>query len=216
MIDIEKNKKKFIRIATENISCKNRDKLLAWLERESDFYEAPASARNHLAEPGGLCQHSLNVYKRLHKLLHDEYEGIKNSPYNETSIAIVALFHDLCKANMYKPGSRNQKTYDPEKVAAAEKWTVKHDAGGDFIWETVQAYDIDEKFIFGHGEKSVFILQQFMVLSVDEATAIRYHMSSWQEGEARAAGDTFQRNPLAFFLHVADEAATFIDEVEKK
>lgn len=71
MIDIEKNKKKFIRIATENISCKNRDKLLAWLERESDFYEAPASARNHLAEPGGLCQHSLNVYKRLHKLLHD-------------------------------------------------------------------------------------------------------------------------------------------------
>ena len=77
-------------------------------------------------------------------------------------------------------------------------------------------YDIDEKFIFGHGEKSVFILQQFMVLSVDEATAIRYHMSSWQEGEARAAGDTFRRNPLAFFLHVADEAATFIDEVDKK
>lgn len=216
MIDIEKNKKKFIRIATENISCKNRDKLLAWLERESDFYEAPASARNHLAEPGGLCQHSLNVYKRLHKLLHDEYEGIKNSPYNETSIAIVALFHDLCKANMYKPNCRNQKTYDPEKVAAAEKWTVKHDAGGDFIWETLQAYDIDEKFIFGHGEKSVFILQQFMSLSVDEATAIRYHMSSWQEGEARAAGDTFRRNPLAFFLHVADEAATFIDEVDKK
>ena len=90
------------------------------------------------------------------------------------------------------------------------------DAGGDFIWETVQAYDIDEKFIFGHREKSVFILQQFMSLSVDEATAIRYHMSSWQDGEARAAGDTFRRNPLAFFLHVADEAATFIDEVDKK
>jgi hypothetical protein len=216
MIDIEKNKKKFIRIATENISCKNLNKLLAWLDCESDFYEAPASARHHLAEPGGLCLHSLNVYKRLHKLLHDEYEGVTNSPYNETSIAIVALFHDLCKANMYKPSCRNQKTYDPEKVAAAEKWTVKHDAGGDFIWETVQAYEIDEKLIFGHGEKSVFILQQFMSLSVDEATAIRYHMSSWQEGEARAAGDTFRRNPLAFFLHVADEAATFIDEVEKK
>ena len=216
MIDIEKNKKKFIRIATENISCKNRDKLLAWLERESDFYEAPASARNHLAEPGGLCQHSLNVYKRLHKLLHDEYEGIKNSPYNETSIAIVALFHDLCKANMYTLIYRNQKTYDSEKVAAAEGWKVKQDGGGAFIWEVVPTYEINEKLIFGHGEKSVFILQQFMVLSVDEATAIRYHMSSWQEGEARAAGDTFRRNPLAFFLHVADEAATFIDEVDKK
>lgn len=216
MIDIEKNKKEFIRIATENISCKNLNKLLAWLDRESDFYEAPASARHHLAEPGGLCQHSLNVYERLRKLLTDEYGSMKNCPHTEESIAIVALFHDLCKANMYKPGYRNQKTYDPEKVAAAERWQVKHDAGGDFIWETVQAYEIDEKLIYGHGEKSVFILQRFMSLSVDEATAIRYHMSSWQEGEARAAGDTFRRNPLAFFLHVADEAATFIDEVDKK
>lgn len=117
---------------------------------------------------------------------------------------------------MYTPGYRNQKTYDPEKVAAAESWKVKQDGGGAFIWETVPTYEINEKLVFGHGEKSVFILQQFMSLSVDEATAIRYHMSSWQEGEARAAGDTFRRNPLAFFLHVADEAATFIDEVDKK
>ena len=164
--------------------------------------------------PGGVCQHSLNVYERLRKLLHDEYG--ENCPYTEETIAIVALFHDLCKANMYTPSYRNQKTYDPEKVAAAEKWTVKQDGGGAFIWETVPTYEINEKLIFGHGEKSVFILQQFIVLSVDEAAAIRYHMSSWQEGEARAAGDTFRRNPLAFFLHVADEAATFVDEVDKK
>lgn len=216
MIDIEKNKKEFIRIVTEKISCKNRDKLLAWLDRESDFYEAPVSARHHLAEPGGLCLHSLNVYKRLHKLLHDEYEGIKNSPYNETSIALVALFHDLCKANMYTLSYRNQKTYASEKVAAAEGWKVKQDGGGAFIWETVPTYEINEKLIFGHGEKSVFILQQFTDLLPEEATAIRYHMSSWQDGEARAAGETFRRNPLAFFLHVADEAATFIDEAEKK
>ena len=158
----------------------------------------------------------MNVYERLRELLTDEYGSMKNCPHTEESIAIVALFHDLCKANMYKPGYRNQKTYDPEKVVAAERWQVKHDAGGDFIWEAVQTYEIDEEFIYGHGEKSVFILQQFMSLSADEATAIRYHMSSWQEGEARAAGDTFRRNPLAFFLHVADEAATFIDEVDKK
>lgn len=213
MIDIEKNKKKFIRIATENISCKNLNKLLAWLDCESDFYEAPASARHHLAVPGGLCEHSLNVYRRLCWLLDEEYD---ESPYTEETIAIVALFHDLCKANMYTPGYRNQKTYDPEKVAAAESWKVKQDGGGAFIWETVPTYEINEKLVFGHGEKSVFILQQFMSLSVDEATAIRYHMSSWQDGEARAAGDTFRRNPLAFFLHVADEAATFIDEVDKK
>lgn len=216
MIDIEKNKESFVNIVTENITRDNTTGLTAWLDLRSDFFEAPASSRHHLAEPGGLCQHSLNVYERLRKLLIDEYGSMRNCPYTEESIAIVALFHDLCKANMYKPSYRNQKTYDTEKVAAAENWQVKHDAVGDFIWETVQGYEIDEKFIFGHGEKSVFILQRFVTISQDEAAAIRYHMSSWQEGEARAAGDTFRRNPLAFFLHVADEAATFIDEVEKK
>lgn len=216
MINIEKNKEEFVNIVTENITRDNTTGLIAWLDLHSDFFEAPASSRHHLAAPGGLCEHSLNVYERLRKLLIDEYGSMKNCSHTEESIAIVALFHDLCKANMYKRGYRNQKTYDPEKVAAAEKWTVKHDAGGDFIWETVQTYEIDEEFIYGHGEKSVFILQHFITISQDEATAIRYHMSSWQEGEARAAGDTFRRNPLAFFLHVADEAATFIDEVDKK
>lgn len=216
MINIEKNKESFVNIVTENITRDNTTGLIEWLDLHSDFFEAPASSRHHLAEPGGLCLHSLNVYKRLHKLLTDEYGSMKNCLHTEESIAIVALFHDLCKANMYKPSCRNQKTYDPEKVAAAESWKVKQDGGGAFIWETVPTYEINEKLVFGHGEKSVFILQQFMSLSVDEATAIRYHMSSWQEGEAKAAGDTFRRNPLAFLLHVADEAATFIDEVDKK
>lgn len=107
MIDIEKNKKKFIRIATENISCKNLNELLAWLDCESDFYEAPASARHHLAVPGGLCEHSLNVYDRLCRFLREEYGD--SCPYTEETIAVVALFHDLCKANMYTPGYRNQK-----------------------------------------------------------------------------------------------------------
>lgn len=216
MIDIENNKEKFVRIVTEKIIRNDTSALITWLNFRSDFFEAPASSRHHLAEPGGLCQHSLNVYERLRKLLIDEYGSMKNCPYTEESIAIVALFHDLCKANMYKPSYRNQKTYDSEKVAAAENWQVKHDVGGDFIWEAVQAYEIDGEFIYGHGEKSVFILQHFITISQDEAVAIRYHMSSWQEGEARAAGDTFRRNPLAFFLHVADETATFIDEVDKK
>lgn len=211
MIDIKKNKEEFIGIARESVT----EEFLTWLE-STDFFEAPASAKHHLAEVGGLCQHSLNVYRRLHKLLRDEYGGIECCPYSEESIAKVALFHDLCKVSMYKPAFRNQKTYDPEKASSAERWQVKHDAAGDYIWETVPSYEIDEKFIFGHGEKSVYILQCFTHITDDEATAIRYHMSSWQDGEGKAAGETFRRNPLAFFLHVADEAATFIDEVENK
>ena len=40
------------------------DKLLEFI-RKSDFYTAPASAKYHLAEEGGLLQHSLNVYHCL-------------------------------------------------------------------------------------------------------------------------------------------------------
>ena len=44
------------------------DKLLAYI-RKSDFYTAPASTRFHLACPGGLLQHSLNVLDALRGLL---------------------------------------------------------------------------------------------------------------------------------------------------
>ena len=54
----------------------------------------------------------------------------------------------------------------------------------------------------------------FMTLTDEEAQAIRFHMSSWVEGETKDAGKCFEQNSLAFFLHVADEVATFIDEKE--
>ena len=37
--------------------------LIAWLENETDFFSAPASAKTHGAYEGGLLIHSLSVYK---------------------------------------------------------------------------------------------------------------------------------------------------------
>ena len=129
MIEVDTVKAEFKDIFQTNIKRDGADALWEWME-SSDFFTAPASSRYHLAAEGGLCQHSINVYKRLCKLLDDEYG---ESPYSPETISIVSLLHDLCKANMYKPGWRNQKTYDPAKVAAAERYQVKHDAAGDFI-----------------------------------------------------------------------------------
>ena len=80
---------------------------------------------------------------------------------------------------------------------------------------SVPSYTVDEKFIYGHGEKSVYIIRSFMQLTTEEAVAIRFHMGSWNHDEDRAAGNAFSRYPLAFFLHVADEAATFLDESDE-
>jgi len=37
------------------------EELLEWMERETDFFTAPASTKHHLAYPGGLVEHSVNV-----------------------------------------------------------------------------------------------------------------------------------------------------------
>ena len=54
------NKKRFISLC-KTVNRKGIDRLLEWLE-ESDFYTCPASTRFHGAYPGGLLEHSLNVY----------------------------------------------------------------------------------------------------------------------------------------------------------
>ena len=210
-VDREHAEQLFKKVWDKRITRSGSKELLEWIE-ETDFFRAPASRQYHLAVAGGLCQHSLNVYKRLKKLLQNEYGD--SCPYSEETVAIVALLHDLCKADMYKESWKNQKTYDPEKVAAAMGYGVKHDAQGDFIWESVPTYTIEEDLVFGHGEKSVFLIMMHMPLSIAEAQAIRFHMSSWKSEDKDLCGKAYEQNPLAYFLHVADEMATYFDEKE--
>ena len=213
-------KDKFIEIYKENIRRPGAEKLLTWLE-SSDFFEAPASTRFHLSRPGGLVEHSVHVYERLLRLYKVEkanpaYPGTPYLPTDEEleSIAICGLLHDICKVGCYKSEPKNQKTYDPEKVKKAQKWQIKHDALGDFIWETVMGYKFDEDFVYGHGEKSVYIVSAFMKLTREEAVAIRFHMGPWQDGEKQNAGKAFEQCSIAALLHVADMMATYLDEVD--
>lgn len=177
-------KDKFLEIYRMNVYRPGADKLLAWLET-TDFFMAPASTRFHLARPSGLVEHSIHVYERLLRL----YKAEKTEPgapieYFPTAeeletITICGLLHDVCKANFYIQEPKNQKTYDPQKVAAAQKWQVKHDAMGDFIWESVMGYKIDDKLPYGHGEKSVYIISGFIKLSREEAKGRIPRRSHW-------------------------------------
>lgn len=162
--------------------------LMKWLE-ESDFYRAPASRAYHGAYADGLLHHSLNVYDQFKRLLA-AYPEVKCS---EETAAIVTLFHDLTKVNFYGVEKRNRK----------------NEQG---VWETYDAYTIDEKFKFGsHGGKSVFLIQHFMKLTPEEGVAINCHMGAF---ENENVGSSYQQFPLAWLLHVSDEAATYIDEKE--
>lgn len=162
--------------------------LRTWLE-ESDFYTAPASTRYHSAYEGGLVAHSVTVYKELKRLL-EVYPGIA-AKVTEESLIIIALFHDLCKVNMYTKEVKYRK-----------------DAQGK--WETYDAYTHNEKLHYGgHGSKSVFILQNFIKLLPEEAVAINCHMGTW-DGENNSIASAWEHCALAWLLHVADESATFI------
>lgn len=164
------------------------DKLIKWLE-ESDYFYAPASRQYHGAYPGGLAEHSLNVFREL-KRLSKAYPEIECT---EENIIISALLHDICKVNFY----------------ASEKRNRKNDEGK---WEQYDSYSIKEKFHYGgHGQKSVFLAQKFVNLTIEEAVAINNHMSAFQ-GNANDVGAAFDQFPFAWLLSVADQAATYVIE----
>ena len=212
-------KEKFLQ-AYKHITRPGADELLKWLE-SSDFFIAPASTRFHLSRPGGLVEHSVHVYERLrglyveHKTVPDAPGVYHLSPEEEETIAICGLLHDVCKVGVYQQITKNQKTYDPEKVAAAQKWQVKHDGQGDFIWETVPGYTFEDKLPYGHGEKSVYLIERFVRLKPQEAVAVRWHMGGFDDsvkGGSFAISEAYDRYPLAVKLHLADLEATYLRE----
>ena len=59
------DKLRFLKIYKEKIKRPGSEKLLHFLENQSDFFTAPASTRFHGAYKGGLVEHSLQVYDCL-------------------------------------------------------------------------------------------------------------------------------------------------------
>lgn len=183
------SKERFIEIYTSHILRPGAEDLIEWL-LETDFFTAPASSKFHGSYEGGLCEHSVNVWEELVRLLK-AYPEIKVSA--ETA-AIVSLLHDLCKIGCYKQELRNTKV--------------------NGVWVQKPVYVFEEDFCFGgHGSKSVYLIQKYMNLTDEEAVAINCHMGFADRAPGDySVGNAFERNPLAWLLHVADESATYLRE----
>ncbi len=194
------NRERFIDIYRKNIHREGADRLLEWLMSPGcDFFTAPASTRFHGSVRGGLCSHSLNVYDCLLDYLNNTENGRSlvgkdGKPFSAESIAIAALLHDLCKVNFYKIEKRNVKRNN--------------------MWEEVDYFSIEDNLPYGHGEKSVYIISKFMVLTRDEAFAIRHHMgfSVGAADERPMIEQALSNYPLAFALFASDAAATYFRE----
>ena len=171
------------------IKREGAQQLLEWLKK-TDFFTAPASTKYHCACEQGLVMHSLSVFDTMVGSYFEEGDSME-------SFAICGLLHDVCKAQFYKVSSRNVK--NPETGR----------------WVPQPYYAIDDQFPYGHGEKSVFLIERFLRLKPSEAVAIRWHMGGFDEaarGGSYAISHAYERYPLAVKLHLADLQSTYLKE----
>ena len=175
----------------ELLRTTNRDgieELIRYLQEETDFFTAPASTKYHGAFAGGLLMHSINVCAELRL-------DPNSKVYPTETLIIVALLHDICKANCYRTEKRN----------------VKENGG----WLEKQIYVFEDELPLGHGEKSLYLASKFIKLSDEEAAAIRWHMGAFDcafRGGDRGLNAAYEKYPLAVLLHMADMRATYLVE----
>ena len=183
-------KEEFINLLKET-NREGMDKLLDFLEK-SDFYTAPASTRFHGSKENGLLEHSMKVYEILK---HKVQNSIVPIDIKEESIRIIALLHDICKTNYYKVDYRNAKN-----------------ALG--VWEKVPYYAVDDTIPYGHGEKSVMMLTEYIKLTNEEKYAIRWHMGYTEPKELYTTiGLAYKKYPIALLTHEADLEATYLFDI---
>lgn len=174
------------------------EKLIAWLETETDFFTAPCSTIYHSNYEGGLLQHSLNVYKSLITLDYD------NSLYIDLdTIIITSLLHDICKVNTYEKSIKN--VVDGYKT----------DWKGNKVknWVEKEVYTFNDLFPLGHAEKSIILIQRFIKLSVLEIVMIRWHMGGFESKDNyKYLSTAFDNYKEVVALHLADMMATYFME----
>ena len=193
---MENFKKEFEELFAKHIKREGADKLLEFI-KTTDFFEAPASTRFHSNYAGGLCEHSVKVFKRFVKMLECEYGAawIGKSENMETA-AVIALLHDICKVNCYKTEMRN--------VKEGNEWVKK------------PYYSYDDPLPYGHGEKSVYMVSAYMKLTRDEAMAINWHMGPFDARSTTSSSmqvsTAFQLFPMVLLFHTADLLTTYLDE----
>ena len=184
-VELLENKNKYIELL-KSTNRENIDKVIELL-KNSDFFEAPASTKYHDNFKGGLCYHSLKVYNNLVRL-NKEYD----LHFDESSMIIMGLLHDICKINCYVKDKKNVKV------------------GGN--WMTVDYWSFKDELPIGHGQKSVILLlEQGISLTNLELTSIVGHMNGYDKSDMFDASNIFNLDSDTIWLHLADFIASYYE-----
>ena len=170
-----------------------RDNIKELIECMEDggFYESPCSGAHHLAEPGGLLEHSLNVLT-LARDLARAWE----STIPEESIVISALLHDLGKM-----GDHGKPNYAENYLKDGSRSSAK-----PYITNTDLVY-------IPHEVRSVLIAERYIYLSEEEERAILWHNGLYGQFRNDITG---KETELYMIIHFADMWASRITEKEEE
>ena len=170
-----------------------RDNIKELIECMEDggFYESPCSGAHHLAEPGGLLEHSLNVLTLARDLARAWESAIP-----EESIAISALLHDLGKM-----GDHGKPNYAENYLKDGSRSSAK-----PYITNTNLVY-------IPHEVRSVMIAERYIYLSEEEERAILWHNGLYGQFRNDITG---KETELYMIIHFADMWASRITEKEEE
>lgn len=200
----------------------------------SDFYTAPCSTKFHLAVPGGLAQHTLNVMACAMRI-NKNYEEV----CKPESVILAAVGHDLCKVGFYKevdePPTDPQLKYltsllvkaglpRPSRLNKAYAgrlidFLLKEHKPGMKLPEFVHQYEVADQLPLGHGEKSLLVMQRYVKLTDEEALSIRWHMATFDPAihfpypYGFAYNEALKKTKLVSILVLADfEASNLVED----
>ena len=170
-----------------------RDNIKELIECMEDggFYESPCSGAHHLAEPGGLLEHSLNVLT-LARDLARAWE----STIPDESVTISALLHDLGKM-----GDHGKPNYAENYLKDGSRSSAK-----PYITNTDLVY-------IPHEVRSVLIAERYIYLSEEEERAILWHNGLYGQFRNDITG---KETELYMIIHFADMWASRITEKEEE
>ena len=150
----------------------------------------PASAKErfHDAFPGGLIEHSLNVYKLAQNL-----NKSLGANLDDVSLRIACLFHDLGKVGDLTDDYYLPQDNDWRRDNLGEIYTVN--------WDMQK---------MPHSDRSLWLLQHFgITLTLDEWIAIKIH-----DGQYADMNEYYSMSEptLALIVHMADRMSVQVEK----
>lgn len=169
------------------------------------FLDAPASGGNHLANDGGLLEHTVNVMQLAEKI---GVAMLGGTAYNKihNSVIIAAGLHDLGKCG------REGNPYYVENMVQDGKPTKK-DPVQKYKRSEAKPFKINTELChIDHPLRSVELAARYIDLTEEEEHAIFYHDGAYGSLAYDLRG---HEEPIQIIVHFADFWAAQVVEVGK-